>query len=46
MNAENVKITSLNYVGRVIEYGEVFCTVRLPSGTLIFAPRNLLKPVK
>jgi len=43
MIAKTVVIKGLNYVGYVIDYGPVFCTVRLLSGTLVFVPRNLIQ---
>jgi hypothetical protein len=43
MIAKSVMIKGLNYVGYVIEYGAVFCTVRLLSGTLVFVPRKLIQ---
>jgi hypothetical protein len=46
MNAKRVVIKGLNYVGYVIDYGAVFCTVRLLSGTLVFVPRNLIQGKK
>jgi hypothetical protein len=46
MNAKRVVIKGLNYVGYVIDYGAVFCTVRLLSGTLMFVPRNLIQVMK
>jgi len=43
MIARKVNIKGLNYVGRVIDCGEVFCTVRLLSGTLVVVPRKLVQ---
>jgi hypothetical protein len=46
MIAKIVIIKGLNYVGQVVDFGELFCTVRLVSGTLVFAPRNLVRLVR
>jgi hypothetical protein len=43
MIARKVNIKGLDYVGRVIDCGEVFCTVRLLSGTLVVVPRKLVQ---
>jgi hypothetical protein len=46
MTTKRVMIKGLNYIGYVIDYGAVFCTVRLPSGTLFLVPRNLIQKKK
>jgi uncharacterized membrane protein len=46
MIAKRVMIKGINYVGYVIDYRPVFCTVRLLSGTIFFVPRNLIQNKK
>jgi hypothetical protein len=41
-----VKVLPFNYIGRIVEYGPLFQTVRLASGTLLIAPTGLIKTVK
>jgi hypothetical protein len=38
-----VKVRPFNYVGHIIERGQVFYTVRLASGALLIAPIALIE---
>lgn len=41
-----VKVLPLNYIGHIVECGEVFQTVRLASGTLVIVPISLTETVQ
>jgi len=41
-----VKVLPFNYIGYIVEHGQLFHTVRLASGTLIIAPINLIEAVE
>jgi hypothetical protein len=48
MSAEvmKVKVRPFNYIGHIIERGQVFHTVRLASGALLIAPVDLVEAVE
>jgi hypothetical protein len=48
MNTEvmKVRVRPFNYVGQIIERGQVFYTVRLASGALLIAPVALVEAVE
>jgi len=48
MNPEvmKVRVRPFNYVGHIIERGQVFYTVRLASGALLIAPVALVEAVE
>jgi hypothetical protein len=48
MNKEvvKVKVRPFNYIGHIIERGQVFHTVRLASGALLIAPVVLVEVIE
>lgn len=40
-----VKVLPFNYIGRIVEHGVHFHTVRLASGALLIAPIGSIEPV-
>jgi hypothetical protein len=41
-----VKVLPLNYIGHIVEHGQVFHTVRLASGTLVIVPAGLIETLE
>ncbi|HYY27028.1 MAG TPA: hypothetical protein VE860_03740 [Chthoniobacterales bacterium] len=41
-----VRVRPFNYIGHIIERGQVFHTVRLASGALLIAPVALVEAVE
>jgi hypothetical protein len=41
-----VKVLPYNYIGYIVEHGQLFHTVRLASGALVIAPINLIEAVE
>lgn len=41
-----VKVLPFNYIGRIVEYGPFFHTVRLASGALLITPTGLIETME
>ena len=41
-----VKVLPFNYIGRIVEYGPLFHTVRLASGALLITPTSFIETVE
>jgi hypothetical protein len=41
-----VKVLPFNYIGQIVEYGQIFHTVRLASGALLIAPAAVIATVE
>jgi hypothetical protein len=41
-----VKVRPFNYIGHIVERGQIFYTVRLASGALLIAPVALVEAVE
>jgi hypothetical protein len=42
----DVQILPLGYIGRIIETGDIYLTVRLASGTLVLCRPHIVKAVQ